>query len=93
VTQQYMIGELSSLLGELQPPEGEGLAGAVHALRREVECSGIGMLPTLAHEALRLTDMICWAALERGDSSVFIRCAHVASALAEFGDSAGLLPA
>ena len=36
MTQQY-IGEFSALLGELQPPPGERLAAAVHALRREVE--------------------------------------------------------
>jgi hypothetical protein len=88
-----MIGELSALLGELEPPHGEGLAAEVHALRREVECSGVAMLPTLTHEALRLTDMICWAALDRGDTSGFARYAQAASALAEFGDSAGFLPA
>ena len=89
MTQQY-IGEFSALLGELQPPPGERLAAAVHALRREVESSSLGMLPRLAGEAIDLTGTICWAALERGDSSGFCRNAKAGFALGEFTDTAGL---
>jgi len=91
VTQQYLIGQFSVLLEDLQPPPGERLAAAVHDLRRAVESSPPAMLPCLAREAMSLTDVICWAALERGDSQGFRRYAAGACALAEFTDAAGLL--
>jgi hypothetical protein len=92
VTQQYLIGQLSALLEELQPPSGEKLAEAVHDLRREVECCAVQMLPRLAREAIDLGDVICWAALERGDRDGFARYAKAAAALGDFTDSAGLTP-
>jgi hypothetical protein len=91
MTQQYIIGQFSALLGDLQPPPGECLAESVHDLRREVESCPLALLPALAREALCLSDVICWAALERGDASGFGRYAKVAVALGEFTDSAGLL--
>jgi hypothetical protein len=90
VTQQYLIGQFSVLLEELQPPPGERLAGAVRDLRREVESSPPQMLPKLAHEAMDLSDVMCWAALEQGDRSSFCRYAKAAAALGEFTDSARL---
>lgn len=69
MTQQYIIGQFSALLGELQPPPGDWLATAVHDLRRDVESSPLPMLPRLAAEALSLTDMVCWTRL-RGWFSV-----------------------
>ena len=91
MTQQYLIGQFSSLLGELQPAPAEWLA-AVHDLRREVESSPPSMLPQLTRAAMDLTDMICWAALEQGDVGGFCRYAETAVALREFTASAGLLP-
>lgn len=91
VTQQYLIGEFSALLEELQPSSGDCLAGAVHDLRREVECSSLQMLPQLAREAMGLSDVICWTALERGDAAGFCRYAKAAVALGDFTDAAGLL--
>jgi hypothetical protein len=91
VTQQYLIGQFSVLLEDLQPPPGECLAAAVRDLRRDVESSPVAVLPNLAREAVSLTDRICWAALERGDSQAFCRYAAGAFALAEFTDAAGLL--
>ena len=90
MTQQYLIGQFSVLLGDLRAPAGEWLP-AVGELRREVERSPVSMLPRLASEAMGLTDTMCWAALERGDVSAFSGCAGVAAALREFADSAGLL--
>jgi hypothetical protein len=92
MTQQYLIGQFSALLEELQPAPGDWLAGAVRDLRREVESSSVQTLPRLAHQALDLTDVICWAALERGDCSGFGRYAKAAAALGDFTDSAGLVP-
>lgn len=90
VTQQYLIGQLSALLEELQPPSGEVLASAVYDLRREVECSAVHVLPALAREAIGLGDAICWAALERGDSKAFRRYATAAAALGDFTENASL---
>jgi hypothetical protein len=91
MTQQYLVGQLSVLLGELQPPPGEWLA-AVNHLRGEVESSPLPQLPQRAREALQLTDTICWAALEHGDVSGFYRCATTAGALRDFSANARLLP-
>lgn len=91
VTQQYIVGEFSSLLGDLQRPPGQRLA-AVCDLRRQVELSPQSMLPPLAQKAIRLTDTICWAALERGDASGFCHYSKGAAALREFTDNARLLP-
>jgi hypothetical protein len=91
MTQQYIVGQFSSLLAELQPAPGEWV-GAVGYLRREVELAPLPLLPELAHEAMNLTDMICWATLEQGDVSGFCRYAKTAVALREFSDNAGLLP-
>ena len=91
VTQQYIVGEFSSLLAELQPAPA-GRMAAVHDLRREVESSPLPVLSQLPHTALDLTDVICLAALEEGDVGGFRRYARIAVALGEFTANAGLLP-
>jgi hypothetical protein len=91
MTQQYIVGQFSLLLAELEPSPGEWLV-AVHNLRREVESSPLPMLPQLAREAIALTDMICFAALEEGDVGGFCRYAETALALREFAANADLLP-
>jgi hypothetical protein len=92
VTQQYLVGEFSSLLAGLQPAPDESFGDAVGKLRHEVEFSPLRMLPRLAHEALELTDLISWAALEHGDAEGFRRCATTATALRDFAVDANLLP-
>jgi hypothetical protein len=92
MTQQYIVGEFSSLLAELRPAPGELFASAVDDLRRDVETGPRLQLPCLAQAALTLADMICWDALEQGDASGFRRCADTAVALREFAASANLLP-
>jgi hypothetical protein len=61
MTQQYLIGQLSLLLADMAPPPGDRFAAAVHDLRGEVESSPVQMLPTLARDAMVLSDVICWA--------------------------------
>ena len=90
VTQQYIVGQFSVLLADLQLPSGEWLA-AVRRLRCEVESCPLSMLPRLAREAMGLTDLICWSAIEQGDLDSFCGCARSAAALGEFIDSARLL--
>jgi hypothetical protein len=91
MTQQYIVGEFSALLAELQPVPGEPLGDAVGRLRHEVESGPLPMLPRLAREAMTLTDLVCWAALERGDAGRFRRNADTAAALRAFAASANLL--
>jgi hypothetical protein len=90
VTQQYLIGQFSALLGDLPPAPSKRLAAAVHDLRQQVESCPVAMLPELSRRAIKLTDAICWAALERGDGDRFCRYAKGAYALREFADTAGL---
>ena len=92
MTQQYVVGELSSLLAGLQPTPGGLLGDAVNQLRHEVEFSPLRMLPTLAQRALDLTDLVCGAALEQGDADGFCRSVGTAIALRDFTVGAGLLP-
>ena len=92
MTQQYLIGQFSVLLEDMEPAHGDRFAPAVRDLRGEVESSSVQMLPQLAREAMVLSDMICWGALERGDAIGFCRYAKAAVALGEFADAAGLLP-
>ncbi|HET7049553.1 MAG TPA: hypothetical protein VFI54_14915 [Solirubrobacteraceae bacterium] len=92
MTEQYLIGQFSLLLEDIAPSQGDRFAWAVHDLRAEVERSPVQMLPMLAREAMDLSDMICWGALERGDAIGFCRYAKAAVALGEFTAAAGLLP-
>jgi hypothetical protein len=91
VTQQYIVGQLSTLLEELESACEEWL-GAVRDLRQNVETSPLHMLPHLAREASSLTDRICLSALERGDVGDFRRHARTAVSLHELSASAGLWP-
>jgi hypothetical protein len=91
MTQQYIAGEFSLLLSEL-PQAPEECASAVRELRLEVESCPLSWLPRLASDAAQLTDLICWAALDRGDTGAFSRSAKSAVALREFAANASLLP-
>ena len=91
MTQQYIVGEFSSFVAALEMTAGE-LGTVLSGLRREIEVSPLGRLPTLAREALNLADRVCWVALEEGDVTSFRRCAESAAALWEFTASANLLP-
>ncbi|MGB8878874.1 MAG: hypothetical protein WCD11_21330 [Solirubrobacteraceae bacterium] len=90
MTQQYLVGQFSALLGDLERTTAEWQP-AVHSLRLEVESSPLAMLPELADKATELIDTICWAALQRGDITRWWSFAKAAAALGEFIDSAGLL--
>jgi hypothetical protein len=89
MTQQYLVGQLSALLGDLERTAAEWEA-LVHDLRRVVECSQPPVLPALVGDVLQLSDSVCWAALDHGDAKRFRSCAQAAAELGEFIDSAGL---
>jgi hypothetical protein len=92
VTQQYIVGELSSLLAALEPANEMHLEAAVGHLRHEVEFASLARLPRLARDALDLMDMFCWSALERGDTDAFYRHVRAADALRDFAVASGLVP-
>jgi hypothetical protein len=89
MTQQYLVGQLSALLGELERTAAEWEA-LVHDLRRVVECSQPPTLPALVGDVLELSDSVCWTALDQGDVGRFCSCARAAAELGEFIESAGL---
>ena len=91
MTQQYIAGELSSLVAELGSPAGTS-GGAARNLRREIEMSPPCRLPMLARNALVLADRLCWIALAQGDVASFRRRAETAATLQDFASSANLLP-
>jgi hypothetical protein len=92
MTQQYLVGELSLILGELQ-------AAATHAaavrevvrLRQEAETTPPAALGPVMARAMKLGCRVCWDALTRGESAAFIRDTAIYAELWEFGVCAGLL--
>lgn len=90
MTQHYIVGQFSMLLGELESASAQE-AVAVGRLRRHVETSRPSDLRLLARRAAELIDIMCWAALERGDGRGFAHCADVAAGLWEFRRTAGLI--
>lgn len=92
MTQQYLAGELSSLLGELQavvtnPASARDLA----RLRHEAETWPLAALPGVAARALMVADELCWDSLARADTAAFTSRAALGADLHEFGVCAGLL--
>ena len=92
MTQQYLAGELSSLLGELQTVANNGTSARDLArLRHEAETWPLPALSSVAVRALVLTDDLCWDSLTRSDAASFARQAALGAELHEFGVCAGLL--
>jgi hypothetical protein len=92
MTLQYIAGELSFILGELEAAVPNRAARhQVADLRREVETAPFPALPAVAARALRLTDDACWASLTRGDAESFRREASISAELWSFGLCACLL--
>jgi hypothetical protein len=91
MTQDYLIGELSALLGDLQPGTDGHLGSALQHLRHRVEHVPVWRLAPLAREAMSLAGVVCWVALERGDLVQFAHEVNAAAALRDFTDCANLL--
>jgi hypothetical protein len=92
MTQQYLAGELSVLLAELQEVTSGERAGEVAGLRRAAETVPLTALPGVETRALAVVDGLCWQSLSRGDLTSFERQALVGTQLWEFGVCARLLP-
>lgn len=91
MTQQYLIGELSVRLEQLQAVAASGSAADVACLRREVETGPVAALAPAAAKAIALADSLCWQSLACGDISAFCSQAAVSADLHLFGVCACLL--
>jgi hypothetical protein len=92
MTQQYLVGELSQRLGQLQDVAAEHDDDRyVATLRHEVETAQLCALHSLAVRSLELSDQLCWDSLSRGDITAFDREAAICAELCEFCMCAGLL--
>jgi hypothetical protein len=92
MTQQYLAGELSLLLAQLQTVvTNEASVSAVARLRREAETQQSDGLVSVAIRALALGDGVCWEAVTCGDTAAFSRRSAASAELYQFGLCAGLL--
>ena len=92
MTQQYVAGELSVRLRQLEMlATDRERSGEVARLRHEVETTPLAGLGSVAVRALGLADALCWESLTRGDATAFARRAVICVELHEFGVCAGLL--
>lgn len=91
MTQQYLSGELSLLLAELQAASPDQTASTVAHLRRRAESEGPRGLASVVDEACELADRLCWESLQAGAADAFISRLRVCAAIYEFGSCAGLL--
>jgi hypothetical protein len=92
MTQQYLAGELSVILGEVQAAATtEVCARRARDLRLEVESAPVAVLPSAAARALALINGLCWESLVMGDTAAFARQAAICAELHEFGVCAHLL--
>ena len=92
MTQQYIAGELSLLLGELQAAmTNEASVVEVAHLRLRAETGRRSALASVAVRALEVADRLCWDSLTRGDAAAFLSQAVVCAQLWEFAVCAGLL--
>lgn len=92
MTQQYVAGELSLLLGELQAAmTNEAPVVEVSQLRLRAETGLRSAMASVAVSALKVADSLCWDSLTRGDAATFTRQATVCAELWEFAVCARLL--
>ncbi len=92
MTQQYLVGELSLILGELQAvAANEAVVREIARLRQEAETSPPAALAPLVKRAVDLTNRVCWDTLKWGDVGTFVREAAICAELRELGVCAGLL--
>ena len=92
MTQQYVAGELSLRLGELQAvATDQERAREVARLRHEAERVSRAALGSVVVRALGLADRLCWDSLECGDAVAFSRQTAICADLWEFGICARLV--
>ena len=90
MTRQYLIGELSVRLEQLQAVTRHPAAREVADLRYQVETGPVSWLAAGLARALALADQACWDSLDRGDAAAFARQAAACADLRLFGECARL---
>ena len=80
MTRQYLIGELSVRLEQLQATTGQAAAD-VARLRIEVETGPLTGLAAATARAMALADDLCWDSLSRGDAAAFAAAATISAEL------------
>jgi hypothetical protein len=91
MTQQYIAGELSLRIGQLQAVATDEQCGRAAAwLRYEVERVPLAELGSVVVRALELGDRLCWGSLGCGNAWAFSRQAAACAELREFGICARL---
>jgi hypothetical protein len=92
MTDQYLAGELSLLLAQLQAVvTSQTAARDVARLRREAETRPPAALGSVVVRALCLVDGLCWDSLTRGDMPAFTCLVTAGADLRQFGVCASLL--
>ncbi len=92
MTQQYLVGELSLILGELEAvATNEAIVREIARMRQEVETTPPAALGPMMTRAVELTNRVCWDTLRLGDVATFVREVAICSELRELGVCAGLL--
>lgn len=89
--QDYLIGEVSVRLQELEAATRRDTVADLARLRRQVETSPVTALAEALARALATADLICWESLARGESVAFARQAHASAELRQFGVCARLI--
>ncbi len=68
MTQQYLVGELSLILGELQSvATNETAVREIVRLRQEAETTPPAALASVVERAVELANRVCWDTLKCGD--------------------------
>jgi hypothetical protein len=91
MTRQYLVGEMSMLLAELETATPPRHPREVARLRRAAETGSPATLASVARRALDVSRALCWGSLSAGDMAGFNRNAAICVELHEFGVCAGLL--
>lgn len=91
MTQEYLIGELSARLGQLQAAARRTASGDVARLRKQVETRPAAWLGSEVTQALALADKLCWESLTDGDVAAFSRQSEIGADLRLFGACARLI--
>ncbi len=91
MTQEYLVGELSVRLEQLQAATSAKGEAQVAQLRHQVESRPLTWLAAAVRRALTLADRMCWDSLSKGDTASFARQASASANLRQFGICSRLL--
>jgi hypothetical protein len=92
MTQQYLVGDISRLLGDLQAAmTTDSSAAEIGRLRRRAEATPPWQLGPVLTRALVRAKQASWESLIRGDAQAFVAQSAARDELVDFGESADLI--